>query len=97
MSTPYGVKKIREKMAGDAGFEPAHTGVKDLCLTTWRIPIEAGVPACVASAGDSAPALTGKQPGSFVSPELLVDYCPQDISRGIEPRSLRIPALDQRV
>ena len=27
-------------MAGMAGFEPANTGVKVLCLTTWRHPIK---------------------------------------------------------
>ncbi len=26
-------------MAGMAGFEPAHTGTKNRCLTTWRHPI----------------------------------------------------------
>jgi hypothetical protein len=49
----------------------------------------------IAPAQDSAYALTGWQPESFVSPELLVDYCLQDISRGIEPLSLH-PVLDQR-
>lgn len=27
-------------MAGEAGFEPTHTGVKVLCLTAWRLPNE---------------------------------------------------------
>ena len=26
-------------LAGMAGFEPAHTGTKNRCLTTWRHPI----------------------------------------------------------
>ena len=26
-----------DMLAADAGFEPAHTRVKVLCLTTWRI------------------------------------------------------------
>ena len=30
-------------MAGMAGFEPTNTGVKVLCLTAWRHPINTGV------------------------------------------------------
>ena len=30
--------KRRSKMAGLAGFEPAHDGIKTRCLTAWRQP-----------------------------------------------------------
>ena len=32
------VRQIAKQMAGVAGFEPANTGVKVLCLTAWRHP-----------------------------------------------------------
>ena len=33
-------KKTKQKMAGLAGFEPAHDGIKTRCLTAWRQPIK---------------------------------------------------------
>ncbi len=32
--------QIRFFMAGAAGFEPANTGTKNQCLTTWPRPID---------------------------------------------------------
>ena len=34
-------------MAGMAGFEPTHTGVKVLCLTAWRHPRAFGKKSCI--------------------------------------------------
>jgi hypothetical protein len=33
---------IREKMAGVAGFEPTHDGIKTRCLTAWLYPCNGG-------------------------------------------------------
>src|SRR5690606_19832590 len=33
-----GFRRSRRKVAGVAGFEPAHDGIKTRCLTTWRHP-----------------------------------------------------------
>ncbi len=32
------ITKIENKMAGPAGFEPAHARIKTWCLTAWRRP-----------------------------------------------------------
>jgi hypothetical protein len=40
MSRLFPVKRRQSfLLAGEAGFEPAHHGVKVRCLTTWLFPI----------------------------------------------------------
>jgi hypothetical protein len=39
MSRLFPVKRSQSFLAGEAGFEPAHHGVKVRCLTTWLFPI----------------------------------------------------------
>ncbi len=33
-------KLVKGNLAGLAGFEPAHDGIKTRCLTAWRQPIK---------------------------------------------------------